>query len=122
MMASAASEASLEGDANSGWGVATLVEIDNTGSASSPQMAVDGTGNATAVWYQDDGLWNNIWANRYEVGTGWGTATLIETSDSGDAYFPQVAVDDSGNAIAVWYQDDGLRNNIYSNRYVVGTG
>ena len=30
--------------------------------------------------------------------------------------------DGSGNAFAVWQQDDGTVNSIYSNRYVAGTG
>ena len=102
LLASAASVSGLEDDVNSGWGVATLVEIDNTGDASNPQVAVDGSGDAIAVWYQDDGTRDNIWSNRYVVGTGWGEATLIETDDSGDDYSPQVAVDSSGKAIAVW--------------------
>ena len=44
----------------------------------------------------------------------WGTAQLIET-ESGDAEYPQVGLDGSGNAIAVWFQDDGTRYNIWSN-------
>jgi hypothetical protein len=31
-------------------------------------------------------------------------------------------MDGSGNAVAVWYQNDGTHYNIWSNRYVVGTG
>ena len=45
----------------------------------------------------------------------WGTAQLIEMDDSGDAYSPQVEVDGSENAIAVWAQDDGTRESIWSN-------
>jgi hypothetical protein len=74
------------------------------------------------VWRQSDGTRTNIWANRYVVGTGWGTSTLIETDNVGEANKPQVAMDDSGNAIAVWYQSDGFRLHIWTNRYVVGTG
>lgn len=105
-----------------GWGTATLIETDNAGSAEYPKIAVDASGDAIAVWRQSDGTLYNIWSNRYSVGTGWGTATLIETDDAGHAGNPQVAVDDAGNAIAVWQQYDGDRESIYSNRYVVGTG
>jgi hypothetical protein len=52
---------------------------------------------------------------------GWGDAELIE-ADDGSALEPQVAMDRDGNAIAVWFQFDGARNNIWSNRYVVGVG
>jgi hypothetical protein len=108
--------------AGSGWGIATLLETDDTGSAQDPQVAVDGAGNAFAVWTQYDGTRNNIWANRYEMGWGWGIVTLIETDNTGSAYAPQVAVDTSGNAVAVWYQSDGTRINILANRYVAGSG
>jgi len=47
----------------------------------------------------------------------WGTAQLIETDDAGEALRPQIAVDGSGNAIAVWQQFDGTRNNIWANRF-----
>jgi len=100
----------------SSWGSATLIEIDNAGSASSPQIAIDSNGNALAVWYQSDGTRNNIWANRFD-GSSWGSATLIETDNAGHAYFPQIAIDDNGNALAVWDQYDGTRNNIWANRF-----
>ncbi|TPW09101.1 MAG: hypothetical protein FD130_2655, partial [Halothiobacillaceae bacterium] len=52
--------------AGAGWGVAGLIETDNAGSASSPQVAIDANGNALAVWHQSDGTRYNIWANRYQ--------------------------------------------------------
>jgi hypothetical protein len=80
------------------------------------QVAVDPSGNAVAVWKQSDGALDNIWANRYTVGFGWGMAELIETEDLGDAERPQIALDPEGNAIAVWYQDDGTHINVWANR------
>ena len=103
------------------WGTAQLIES-NTGYTESPQVAFDGTGNAIAVWQQYDGTRDNIWANRYLVGSGWQTAQLIETEDLGYAYNPQIAFDGTGNAFAVWYQYDGTRTNIWANRYLTGTG
>ncbi|MBI5739468.1 MAG: hypothetical protein HZA16_02005 [Nitrospirae bacterium] len=105
-----------------GWGAAVLIETDNTGSASDPQVAMDAQGNATAVWYQHDGERFNVWAGRYAAGTGWGEAVLIETDNAGDASGPQVATDAQGNATAVWYQYDGARTNVWANRYTAGTG
>jgi hypothetical protein len=52
-----------------------------------------------------------IWTNRYIVGSGWGTATML----SENAAAAQIAMDATGNAIAVWAQD-GYRN-LWSNRY-----
>ena len=103
-----------------GWGTAELIETDDSGSAEEVQMAMDTAGNAVAVWRQHDGTRNNIWANRYDAVNGWGTAELIETDDAGNASAPRVALDPAGNAIAVWNQFDGTRNNIWANRYATG--
>ena len=109
-------------DAVTGWGTATLIETDDTGNAVLPHVAVDANGNAIAVWPQSDGTRENIWANRYDAVTGWGTATLIETDNAGDAWGPNVAFDANGNAIVVWEQYDGTRYNIWANRYDAVTG
>jgi hypothetical protein len=110
------------GDNCSSWGEAELIETDNAGYAKFPQVAVDDSGNAIAVWSQFDGTRLNILANRYYAATGlWGEAELIET-DEGPAGKPWVAVDGSGNAIAVWRQSDGTLYNVWANRYDAATG
>jgi hypothetical protein len=108
--------------AGTGWGTAELIETNNSGSATAPQIAFDAGGNALAVWEQYDGTRISIWANRYVAGAAWGTAELIETNNAGDAVTPKIALDASGNAIAVWQQSDGIRANVWANRYVVGAG
>jgi hypothetical protein len=105
-----------------GWGTAALIESNNTGFAIDPQVALDSSGNALAVWALFDGARDNVWANRYSPGAGWGTPELIETGSAGDAGSAQVAFDASGNALAVWRQSDGMRNNIWANRYSPSTG
>jgi hypothetical protein len=106
-----------------GWGTATLIETDNTGAAIAPQIAFDASGNALAVWRQNDGTRHNAWANRFTPAGGWGTATLIETNNSGNAYNVQIAMNASGNAMAVWSQFSGsVQDNIWANRYTPGTG
>lgn len=70
------------------------VKIDSfpagTVTGSSPRIAVDPSGNIMAVWVQSDGTYQNIYTNRYVVGSGWGTATLLETSTM-PADSPQIA-------------------------------
>ena len=107
-----------------GWGTAQLVETDDVGFASFPDVAVDTAGNATAVWSQSDGTRYGVWANRFIPGTGWATAQLIETDDTanGGPPRPQVAVDGTGNAVAVWSQYDGSRYNAWANHFVPGSG
>ena len=104
------------------WGVAALIETDNAGPAYVPQVAMDGSGNALAVWQQHDGMRFNLWSNRYTAGAGWGAATLIETDNVSDATDPAIAVNASGNGLAVWAQHDGAHRNIVANHYTVGTG
>lgn len=47
----------------------------------------------------------------------WGVAELIETDNTGDAYYPQIAVDANGNALAVWQQSHGTRYNISAKHF-----
>jgi hypothetical protein len=104
-----------------GWGVAELIEsaADN---AFSPQVAMDERGNAIALWQQNGSPYSDVWSNRYERGVGWGVAMLMETNNVGDAQNPQVAMDGQGNAIALWQEHDGTRENIVAKGYLYGTG
>jgi len=106
--------------ATDSWGTPQLVETDNTNSAYTPQLAMDSSGNGLAVWEQSDGTRDNIWANKYTSGV-WGTAQLIESDNSGGAFDPLIVMDNSGNAIVVWYQSDGIRYNAWANKYALGT-
>jgi hypothetical protein len=110
--------------AATGWGTATLIESD-PGDAALPQVAIDANGNATAVWQQRDvNGRNNIWANRYLVGAGWGAPVAIETNgpSAGDDQLARIAMDGNGNAIVVWELSSFSSTTIWANRHVVGTG
>ncbi len=90
-----------------------------------PELAVDPAGNAFVVWrtYDYNGMANfDIWAARYDEGSGmWSNPQVIDAFD-GTADFPRVAVDPSGNAIVVWQQiENGVRS-ILANRYDAGSG
>ena len=85
-----------------------------------PQIVTDVNGNSTAVWEEYDGARFNIWTMRRAAGESWGTASLLETDDTGHAYSPQIAVDGIGNVAAVWKQSDGMRFGIYANRFSIG--
>jgi predicted enzyme related to lactoylglutathione lyase len=105
-----------------GWGAAEPIDTNDADGSSSPQVAVDPSGNAIAVWHQWDAARRDIWANRFTPATGWSVAERIETDGANDAAGPHVAVDSSGNAIAVWQQSDGTRSNIWANRFTPATG
>lgn len=85
------------------WSVSALIETDDSGNATTPAVAADAGGNAYAVWQQHDGTRTNIMANRYVVGSGWGSAAPLELA-TGAAEFPHVAAGADGSAFAVWTQ------------------
>lgn len=107
-----------------GWGSATLVESGND-DPYYPKIAMDAAGNATVVWNQWDGTADSAYAARYNTTTGWGVGVPIE-SVSNNAGSPRIAMDPSGNAIAVWTNIAAGGNVIHANRYdydaATGTG
>lgn len=103
-----------------GWTGAMMIDSVGT-DCYNPRVAFDGSGNAIAVWQRTVSWVNSVWANRYVPGEGWGTAEPIE-GQADEAGLPQVVVDESGNATAVWAQYKDGHGHIWSNRYVVGEG
>jgi hypothetical protein len=101
-----------------GWGAAQLIENnDDAPGAFNPRIAADPQGNAVVVWEQWADTHADVWSNHFTPVAGWSTAQLIENDDAGDAKDPDVAMDDQGNATAVWSQSDGVRDNIWSNQF-----
>jgi hypothetical protein len=80
-----------------------------------PQIAINAAGDGFAVWSQFDGTSYHIYTARHSAATTWDATVRID-SDTGSAGSPQIAVDANGDAFAVWYQFDGMRYNIWSNR------
>jgi len=107
---------------DTGWGVAERVETDNAGDAVDPRVSIGTDGQAVAVWSQFDGTRLNAWTNRFKPNTGWGVPERIETDDAGNAVDPEVAVDSSGQALAVWSQWDRAGGHIWSNHYTPASG
>ena len=107
--------------ASNNWSLPVRIEA-GSGNALEPQIATDANGNVLAVWSQSDGVRNNLWANRFIAATGsWGVATQIESSPTGIARRPQIAIDGSGNGIAVWDRFDGTQNSVYAIRFTAST-
>ena len=86
---------------------------------SSVEVSMNASGEAVVVWAQKESNGVvNIWSNRFSRAKGWGTAEKIETDESSlKDQQPQVAIDQSGNAIAVWLQKDNTVYRIYANRF-----
>lgn len=84
----------------SGWSPPlTLSSI--AGDASAPQLAVDDAGNVTVVWQLNDGASTVIQTRFRDAAGNWGASETLSNSGQ-DAFVPQVDVDASGNAVAVW--------------------
>ena len=101
-----------------GWGTPELIETDNVGDAMHPKIAMDADGNTLAVWRRSvDGRFS-IRTNRYIPGRGWSkAAALNEYGNTGVDDHPQIAMNASGNAIAVWQHSDGTRQKVWFASY-----
>jgi len=108
---------------DNGWGLPELVETETTESSDNPRVAMDEAGNAIVVWQQGAvAFYDSIWARRYSAIDGWGVAEPLENTEGG-ASEQQVAVNASGNAIAVWTQDDGFGTySVWASAYAVNSG
>jgi hypothetical protein len=76
-----------------------------------PQVTIDPSGTVLAVWTRSDGTNLRIQASTRTPSGPWSTPVNISDSGSG-ASSPQVAVDPSGNALAVWTRFDGTNGRI----------
>ncbi|MCX7000052.1 MAG: hypothetical protein NT106_07135, partial [Candidatus Sumerlaeota bacterium] len=87
--------------------------------ASNPQVAMDNNGNAIITWEQYDGSNNQIFKSEYRVGVWHNPSSLADniSPDGTFADYPQVAMDNNGNAIITWVQSDGLSWQIFKSEY-----
>jgi len=94
----------------------------NIWDAQYPRIAIDSAGNAFVLWVEGEFSSNNVYVNRYTVNSGWSTPQQIATNISYSAK-TNIAFDKTGNAMAVWGQNDSTNgSHIYSCRYVAGNG
>jgi hypothetical protein len=98
------------------WGGAAQIDAGGGNDAGAPQIAMDGSGNAVAVFSQSDGVNSRVYANRWN-GSTWSGAALIDAGGGNSAHGPRVAMDGSGNAVAVFLQWNGTGLRVYANRW-----
>jgi hypothetical protein len=82
------------------------VDLSTSGRNDQPQIAVDPRGDAVAVWRHSEGGPTLIQSAVRPSGGAWEPALPVSPS-SGTAERPQVALDATGRAVAVWRRDDG---------------
>lgn len=98
------------------WGV--LARVDNGGALQgmNGQVALSSNGTAIAIWRESNpgDRYFSMKASRYLPTSGWGTPESIETSFTDvSSTQPRIAIDDQGNAIAMWQQ--GTHNTLHYN-------
>ena len=84
-----------------------------------PQVAVDALGDAFVVWKQKNaGGTNHIFVSRYDVRDDNWTAVIPVDEGTGEALYPQIAIDSGNNPIIVWCQKESTGHySIYAKRY-----
>lgn len=104
-----------------GWSHQERIDLEGVGRYGvDPRVALDQEGNALVVWARQRGRGDDAvsspWANRYSVGTGWGTPIAIggEARSVGSL---DLAVDPSGRAVAVWVERDGDGVSLYTRQF-----
>ena len=106
---------------STGWGAPTRVDA-LPGDVFWLRVAMDTAGDGMAVWQQYDGTAYSIFASRFDATTSsWSAPTAVEASTN-YAYGSDVAMDGSGNAMAVWTQWDGSQYSNFANYYRAGAG
>lgn len=106
-----------------GWGGFTTIATVARGGYMSPRIKMNRDGTAILVWHETLDQHSRIMARRYTANGGWQNAEPISL-DIGDAYNPDIALNERGDAIVTWDQRDlqGTTGNIYANRYINGSG
>jgi hypothetical protein len=84
------------------WSPPAVVGNDPTLHAIFPSVACNADGTAEALWVLFDG---SIWSNQYAPVAGWGAAKMVEAGGNGNQA-PQMAIDPSGNVVAIWERMD----------------
>ena len=87
-----------------GWGRAKPIQQDFATLSRNPDLTINPQGAALAVWVQD-GEGRGVWASRFAPPEGWAPPVQIATGlPTTNFDVPEVAMDDQGNAVAVWEQ------------------
>lgn len=90
----------MPADAAIGWLPATDLTADDEGS-NSARVAVNADGLAVAVWSRDDGTRELVQASVRRAGRGWQAPVDLSSAVTGHLR-PEIAVDPSGGAVAIW--------------------
>lgn len=80
-------------------------DVISSSGASFPQVSMNADGDAVAVWQGTVGSVSTVFASTKPVAGSWGSAPSISSVGVNSGY-PQVAIDPSGNVVALWFRFD----------------
>ncbi len=106
-----ATVASTSTDCTDGLRLGMTFELGSFGEAvDTHRLATNLHGGAVVVWTHTDWLsgLSSMWARRCQPGNGWTLPVRID-GGSGLVSYPDVAIDSTGNAVAVWREWDGTQ-------------
>lgn len=83
------------------WSSSINISTPTTRSGQLPQIAINASGRVVAVWQRYDGSRSVTEGATLQFGGTWSSPVGISPLFT-DAYMPQVAIDNAGNAVAVW--------------------
>ena len=92
------------------------LETDNSGDASAPQLALNASNQAHVIWHQSDGTNQHVWSNYYS-GAEWGGPQLLDETSDIDSRHPRIAIDEQGNAFALWLEIHESKQSIWASTY-----
>ena len=110
--------------AGGNWGPKEKINDNVIGLPSSARIAVHTDGDVYVIWNDTRDGDSNIYFSKRTNGTGVWSTNVKVNDDAGAAYQggPSIAVDNSGNAYAVWQDNREGNGDIYFSKRTNGTG
>lgn len=105
----------------SGWGSGGLLES-KSGDATQPRIAMNASGLGTVVWARGAKGSRSIEAFNYIPSVGFDGLVEAVSDGNQDCRLPSVAMDASGNAVAIWTQFDGFHDHVWTATFKPATG
>lgn len=94
------------------------------GTAQPASVSINEAGTAVAVWVQtetkadDEDEKISVYTSRTEwKPAGWSEPERLDLEGRGDAYRPRIALDEAGNALAIWSAETDGHRHVWTNRY-----
>jgi len=88
------------------------------GTAQPTSVSINEAGTAVAVWVQVEDEKISVYTSRTEwKPAGWSAPERLDLEGHGDAFRPRIALDEAGNALAIWSADADDHRRVWTNRY-----